>query len=78
MVTGRRLGGWRQRTFRYKRGEPRVCSMVVPPNPAEEDRRRIARERRTLIKERIEHINRVKGLLASRDHRLPTYAAWLS
>jgi transposase len=49
----------------FKRGEPRVCSMVVPPSPAEEDRRRIARERRTLIKERIEHINRVKGLLAS-------------
>ena len=39
--------------------------MVVPPSPAEEDRRRIARERRTLIKERIEHINRVKGFLAS-------------
>jgi transposase len=39
--------------------------MVVPPSPAEEDRRRIARERRTLIKERIEHINRIKGLLAS-------------
>jgi len=49
----------------FKRGEPRVCSMVVPPRPAEEDRRRIARERRTLIKERVEHINRVKGLLAS-------------
>ena len=49
----------------FKRGEPRVCSMVVPPSPAEEDRRRIARERRTLIKERVEHINRVKGLLAS-------------
>jgi transposase len=48
----------------FKRGEPRVCSMVVPPSPEEEDRRRIARERRTLIKERIEHINRIKGLLA--------------
>jgi transposase len=49
----------------YKRGEPRVCSMVVAPTPEEEDRRRISRERRTLIKERIEHVNRVKGLLAS-------------
>jgi transposase len=49
----------------YKRGEPHVCSMVVAPTPEEEDRRRISRERRTLIKERIEHVNRVKGLLAS-------------
>ena len=49
----------------YKRGEPRVCSMVVAPTPEEEDRRRISRERRTLIKERIEHVNRIKGLLAS-------------
>ena len=24
----------------YKRGEPRVCSMVKPPSPEEEDRRR--------------------------------------
>jgi transposase len=49
----------------YKRGEPRVCSMVVAPTPEEEDPRRISRERRTLIKERIEHVNRIKGLLAS-------------
>jgi transposase len=49
----------------YKRGEPRVCSMVVAPTPEEEDRRRISRERRTLIKERIEHVNRINGLLAS-------------
>jgi transposase len=49
----------------FKRGEPRVCSMVVAPSPGEEDRRRVSRERRTLIKERIEHANRIKGLLAS-------------
>ena len=30
----------------YKRGEPRVCSMVVAPSPEEEDRRRLCRERR--------------------------------
>ncbi|MBR1126620.1 IS110 family transposase [Bradyrhizobium lablabi] len=47
----------------YKRGEPRVCAMVVAPSPEEEDRRRICRERRTLIAERIEHVNRIKGLL---------------
>lgn len=47
----------------YKRGEPRVCAMVVVPSPEEEDRRRLCRERRTLIAERIEHVNRIKGLL---------------
>jgi len=47
----------------YKRGEPRVCSMVKPPSPEEEDRRRICRERKTLIAERVEHVNRIKGLL---------------
>ena len=29
----------------------------------EEDRRRISRERKTLIAERVEHVNRIKGLL---------------
>lgn len=48
----------------FKRGEPRVCAMVVVPTPGEEDRRRISRERKTMIKERIEHINRIKGLMA--------------
>jgi transposase len=47
----------------YKRGEPRVCAMVVAPSPEEEDRRRICRERATLIAERITHVNRIKGLL---------------
>jgi len=47
----------------YKRGEPRVCAMVVAPSPEEEDRRRICRERRNLIAERITHVNRIKGLL---------------
>ena len=47
----------------YKRGEPRVCSMVVAPSPEEEDRRRLCRERETLIVERVRHVNRIKGLL---------------
>ncbi len=47
----------------FKRGEPRVCSMVRPPSPEEEDRRRVCRERRTLTAERVEHVNRIKGLL---------------
>jgi transposase len=47
----------------YKRGEPRVCAMVRPPSPQEEDRRRLCRERKTLVVERVEHVNRIKGLL---------------
>lgn len=47
----------------YKRGEPRVCAMVRPPSPEEEDRRRILRERKALIIERTRHVNRIKGLL---------------
>src|SRR5215217_8046894 len=47
----------------YKRGEPRVCAMVKAPTPHEEDRRRISRERETLTAERVQHVNRIKGLL---------------
>src|SRR3712207_2231244 len=47
----------------YKRGDPRVCAMVQAPSPQEEDRRRVTRERKTLTAERIQHINRIKGLL---------------
>ena len=47
----------------YKRGEPRVCAMVKAPTPEEEDRRRLCRERKTLIAERVRHVNRIKGLL---------------
>jgi transposase len=49
----------------YKRGEPRVCAMVKAPSPEEEDRRRLCRERKALIAERILHVNRIKGLLFS-------------
>jgi transposase len=37
--------------------------MVRPPSPEAEDRRRLGRERDRLLKERIEHTNRIKGLL---------------
>src|SRR6202521_5556154 len=47
----------------FKRGEPRVCSMAGAPTPQEEDRRRVCRERRTLVGERVQHVNRIKGLL---------------
>src|SRR6202041_2408936 len=47
----------------YKRGEPRVCAMVKVPTPEEEDRRRLCRERKTLVAEGVEHVNRIKSLL---------------
>ena len=49
----------------WQRGEPRVCAMVVPPTPEQEDRRRTSRERAILLQERVRHVNRIKGLLAS-------------
>jgi transposase len=52
------------RTFlAYLRGEPRVCSMVHVPTVEDEDRKRRTRERERLLKERIAHTNRIKGLL---------------
>jgi transposase len=52
----------------YKRGgsthaSNRVGAMVKAPTPQEEDRRRLCRERKTLVAERIAHVNRIKGLL---------------
>jgi transposase len=47
----------------YKRGEPRVCAMVQAPTSEEEDRRRLCRERKILVAERVKHVNRIKGLL---------------
>jgi transposase len=48
----------------WSRGERQVCAMVQPPSSEAEDRRRLSRERGRLIKERTQHTNRIKGLLA--------------
>lgn len=53
----------------HQRGEPRVCSMVRVPTPEDEDRRRICRERKALVAERVRHANRIKGLLLSQGIR---------
>lgn len=53
----------------YKRSEPRVCSMVRVPTVEDEDRRRICRERKALVAERVSHVNRIKGLLFSQGIR---------
>ena len=47
----------------WRRGDPRVCSMVAPPSVADEDRRRLVRERAQLISERTALTNRINGLL---------------
>jgi transposase len=53
----------------WKRGEPRACSMVKLLTPEEDDNRRIGRERKTLIAERVFHVNRIKGLLFTQGIR---------
>lgn len=49
----------------FWRGEPKVCSIVQPPTIDEEDAKRLHREREFLMKERVQHIGRIKGLLAT-------------
>jgi transposase len=49
----------------WARGERGVCSMVRPPSLEEEDARRLTREREILVIERVRHVNRIKGLLAT-------------
>src|ERR1700694_372683 len=52
------------RTFlAYLRGEPRGCRMLHVPAGEDEARKRRTRERERLLKERIAHTNRIKGLL---------------
>ena len=48
----------------YLRGEPKVWSIVRVPSVAEEDNRRLHRERGRLLNERNQHNSRIKGLLA--------------
>jgi transposase len=48
----------------YLRGEPKVWSVVQVPSVAAEDARRLHRQRDRLISERVQHVNRIKGLCA--------------
>jgi len=52
-------------TMAYLRGEPKVWSVVRVPSVAEEDARRLNRERDRLVSERVQHVNRIKGLCAT-------------
>jgi transposase len=47
----------------WRRGEPRVMSVVRVPSVEQEDARRRTRERERLIKEQTGHLNRIKALL---------------
>jgi transposase len=47
------------------RGDRAACRMVQVPSPEREDARRTHRERQRLIAERVQHVNRIKGLLAT-------------
>jgi transposase len=56
----------------WRRGDRHACSFVRVPSVEEEDARRPHRELARLTKERVGHINRIKGLLALhgvRDYR---------
>jgi len=46
-------------------GDRQACSMVVPPSVAQEDCRRLSRERGELVDERTRLSNRIGGLLAN-------------
>jgi transposase len=51
------------------RGESQVCAVVHPPSVEEEDERHVCRERSQLIKERVQHTNRIKALLMTHGVR---------
>lgn len=56
----------------WRRGDRHACSFVRVPSVEEEDERRPHRELARLTKERVGHVNRIKGLLALhgvRDYR---------
>src|SRR5215831_19107516 len=50
----------------YLRGEPKVWSVVRVPSIAEEDDRRLHRERSRLLNERNQHVNRIKDCSRSK------------
>ena len=56
------LGRLLRSLMAYLRSEPKVWSIVRVPS--EEDDRRLHRERDRLINERVQHVNRIKGLCA--------------
>lgn len=69
--------------MRHDWGDRLACRVVHVPSVAQEDDRRPGRERDRLVKERVGHVNRIKGLLHGQGVRdaLPrakTFCAWLA
>jgi len=60
----------------YKRGEPRICAMVQAPSREEEDRRRITRERKTLIHAFTSHSRRPSSSARSAGSHLRIFRHW--
>lgn len=67
--------------LRYHGGERKVWSIVRVPSALDEDARQLHRELQELKDERTEHINRIKGLLASQGVAVAEvnrhFAEWL-
>jgi transposase len=57
--------------IRYHSGEQKVFPVVRVPSEADEDRRQLHRELKSLKTERTQHTNRIKGLLVGQGVRLP-------
>ena len=51
--------------IQWRQGDRHACRLVRVPSIADEDAKRLHRERRELIRERIRHVNRIKGLLVT-------------
>src|SRR5712671_470400 len=49
----------------HLRGDPDACRVVRVPSLVEEDAKRLHRERHRLVGERVQHVNRIKGLCAT-------------
>jgi transposase len=68
--------------LRYHGGERQVWSIVRVPSAMDEDARQLHRELQELKDERTEHINRIKGLLASQGLAVGEvnkhFAEWLA
>src|SRR5207342_2717012 len=57
--------------LRYHGGEKKVWSIVRVPSVVDEDARQLHRDLEELKNDRTEHINRMKGLLASQGLAAP-------
>jgi transposase len=51
-------------------GEPRVCRQVQAPSASDEDAKRRHRERGRLLRERVAHVNRIRGAIARARSRV--------